>query len=113
MPISIMSGSFLPSLWSSNSHSLLGSRSRHCYAIMWVSPGPNLPRSALDRSHIHTVEDFARYFNCRPDRLGPRHIREYQAVLFQKRNIADAFRGRGEVTCIANQHISSQTVLSW
>src|SRR5215469_16238412 len=28
-----MSGSFLPSLWSSNSHSLLGSRSRHCYAI--------------------------------------------------------------------------------
>src|SRR5258708_590761 len=28
-----MFGSFLPSLRSSNSHSLLGSRSRHCYAI--------------------------------------------------------------------------------
>ena len=36
------------------------------------------------RSYIHTVEDFARRFNCSPDRLGPRHIREYQAELFQK-----------------------------
>src|SRR6267142_4289553 len=31
-----MFGSFLPSLWSLNNHSLLGSRSRHCYAIMWI-----------------------------------------------------------------------------
>jgi hypothetical protein len=30
-----MFGSFLPSLRSSINHSLLGSRSRHCYAIMW------------------------------------------------------------------------------
>ena len=30
-----MFGSFLPSLRSSSNHSLLGSRSRHCYAIMW------------------------------------------------------------------------------
>ncbi len=40
------------------------------------------------RSYIHTVEDFARYFNCRPDRLGPRHIREYQAELLSKRKMA-------------------------
>ena len=40
------------------------------------------------RSYIHTVEDFARYFHCRPDRLGPRHIREYQAVLLSKRKLA-------------------------
>jgi hypothetical protein len=33
------------------------------------------------RSYIRTVEDFARHFNCPPDRLGPRHIREYQAML--------------------------------
>src|SRR3979490_376240 len=36
------------------------------------------------RSYIHTGEDFARRFNCPPDRLGSRHIREYQAELFQK-----------------------------
>ena len=37
------------------------------------------------RHYIRTVEDFARHFNHPPDRLGPRHIREYQAQLFQKR----------------------------
>src|SRR5467141_2223780 len=31
-----MFGSFLPSLWSSSNQSLLGSRSRHCYAIKWA-----------------------------------------------------------------------------
>src|SRR5258708_17948454 len=40
------------------------------------------------RSYIYTVEDFARRFNCPPDRLGPRHIREYQAELFQKRKLS-------------------------
>jgi site-specific recombinase XerD len=40
------------------------------------------------RSYIHTVEDFARHFNCRPDRLGFRHIREYQAELFEKRKLS-------------------------
>ena len=36
------------------------------------------------RHYIRTVEDFARRFNCSPDRLGPRHIREYQAELLRK-----------------------------
>ncbi|MFZ3278357.1 MAG: site-specific integrase, partial [Candidatus Sulfotelmatobacter sp.] len=40
------------------------------------------------RSYIRTVEDFARRFHCRPDRLGPRHICEYQAELFQKRKLS-------------------------
>src|SRR6516164_2687476 len=40
------------------------------------------------RYYIRTVEDFARHFNRRPDRLGPRHIREYQAELFQKRKLS-------------------------
>ena len=40
------------------------------------------------RSYIHTVEDFSRHFGCRPDRLGPRHVREYQAELFQKQKLS-------------------------
>jgi integrase/recombinase XerD len=38
--------------------------------------------------YIRTVEDFSRRFNCSPDRLGPRHIREYQAELFEKRKLS-------------------------
>ena len=40
------------------------------------------------RYYIRAVEDFARHFNCPPDRLGPRHIREYQTMLFQKRKLS-------------------------
>jgi site-specific recombinase XerD len=40
------------------------------------------------RSYIRTVEDFARRFHCSPDRLGPRHIREYQAELFEQRKLS-------------------------
>jgi len=40
------------------------------------------------RHYIRTVEDFAERFNRPPDRLGPRHIREFQAELFQKRKLS-------------------------
>jgi integrase/recombinase XerD len=40
------------------------------------------------RHYLRAVEDFARHFNCSPDRLGPRHIREYQAELFEKRKLS-------------------------
>src|SRR5207245_9629933 len=40
------------------------------------------------RHYVRTVEDFARRFNRPPDRLGPRHIREFQAELFQKRKLS-------------------------
>ena len=40
------------------------------------------------RHYLGAVEDFARRFRCAPDRLGPRHIREYQAELFQKRKLS-------------------------
>jgi integrase/recombinase XerD len=38
--------------------------------------------------YLRTVEDFSRHFHCSPDRLGPRHIREYQAALFRKRKFS-------------------------
>ena len=39
-------------------------------------------------SYLRTVEEFSRRFHCSPDRLGPRHIREYQAELFRKRKFS-------------------------
>src|ERR671922_127573 len=70
---------------------------------MWVTGGvpvTHLRKMMLDelqrrnfsehtiRYYIRTVEDFARHFNRPPDRLGPRHIREYQVELFQKRKLS-------------------------
>ena len=40
------------------------------------------------RCYIRAVEDFARYFQRRPDRLGPEHSRQYQAHLFRDRKLA-------------------------
>jgi integrase/recombinase XerD len=40
------------------------------------------------RYYIRAVEDFSRRFNLPPDRLGLRHIREYQAELFQKQKLS-------------------------
>jgi site-specific recombinase XerD len=39
-------------------------------------------------SYIRIVEDFSRRFQRSPDRLGPKHIREYQSELFTKRKFA-------------------------
>jgi integrase/recombinase XerD len=37
--------------------------------------------------YIRFIERFAKHFHCSPDRLGPRHIREYQAQLFTVRKL--------------------------
>ena len=47
----------------------------------------NYAETTID-CYLRAVEDFSRHFNCSPDRLGPRHIREYQAALFQKRKFS-------------------------
>jgi integrase/recombinase XerD len=43
---------------------------------------------ATTRYYVRAVERFARHFACSPDRLGPRHIREYQAQLFTQKKLA-------------------------
>src|ERR1700730_12149549 len=40
------------------------------------------------RTYIHAVEDFAKYFHRSPERLGPEHIRQYQAYLFRVRQLS-------------------------
>ena len=39
-------------------------------------------------AYIRTVEHFARHFGCPPDRLGPEHIRQYQAAMFRAWKLA-------------------------
>jgi site-specific recombinase XerD len=39
------------------------------------------------RIYVHSVEEFARYFNTPPDRLGLEHVRQYQAHLFTDRKL--------------------------
>ena len=39
------------------------------------------------RIYLRAVEEFAQYFKTPPDRLGPNHIRQYQAHLFTDRKL--------------------------
>jgi integrase/recombinase XerD len=39
-------------------------------------------------AYIRTVEHFALHFHCPPDRLGPKHIRQYQAAMFRDWKLA-------------------------
>jgi integrase len=42
------------------------------------------------RSYVRAVEQFSRYFHCPPHRLGPAHVRQYQAMLFTHRKLASS-----------------------
>jgi site-specific recombinase XerD len=44
--------------------------------------------ASTTRYYIRHVEAFARHFQCSPDRLGPQHIREYQAHLFTTQKLS-------------------------
>jgi integrase/recombinase XerD len=39
------------------------------------------------KGYLKNVPSFANYFHCRPDRLGPEHIREYQVHLLTERKL--------------------------
>src|SRR6202051_2408822 len=39
------------------------------------------------RIYLHSIEEFAQYFNTPPDRLGLEHVRQYQAHLFTERKL--------------------------
>lgn len=41
-------------------------------------------------AYLRIVEQFARYFNRPPDQLGPEHIREYTAHLFEVRKLSSS-----------------------
>ena len=48
-------------------------------------------RNYSERTHecyIKTIEEFAAYFKCPPDRLGLEHIRIFQAHLFSDRKLS-------------------------
>src|SRR5512134_1445183 len=38
-------------------------------------------------TYLHAVEQFARHFKCRPDRLNQAHFRSYQAYLLRERKM--------------------------
>ena len=42
------------------------------------------------KTYIRIVRDFAAYFRRPPDQLGPEHIRQYQAYLFQSKKLSPA-----------------------
>jgi len=42
------------------------------------------------RAYLRSIKEFARYFNRPPDQLGPEHIREYAAHLFETRQLSSS-----------------------
>jgi integrase/recombinase XerD len=42
------------------------------------------------KTYVRIVREFAEYFHQSPDKLGPEHIRQYQAHLFQTKKLAPA-----------------------
>ncbi len=59
---------------------------------------------ATTHYYIRHVERFARHFHCSPDRLGPQHIREYQAHLFTKQKLSP---GAEAATCAPSSWVET------
>ena len=39
------------------------------------------------KAYVRIIQEFAEYFHRSPDKLGPQHLRQYQAYLFQARKL--------------------------
>jgi integrase/recombinase XerD len=59
----------------------------HCRQVMLEELQRRNFASTTILSYLHAVEQFARYFKCRPDRLNQTHLRSYQAYLLRERKM--------------------------
>src|ERR671918_2102602 len=59
----------------------------HCRRIMLEELQRRNFAPTTISSYLHAVEQFARHFKCRPDRLNQTHFRSYQAYLFRERKM--------------------------
>src|SRR5258708_12187786 len=39
------------------------------------------------KAYVRIIQEFAKHFRQPPDRLGPQHLRQYQAYLFQEKKL--------------------------
>ena len=47
------------------------------------------------KAYVRIIQEFANHFHQPPDKLGPQHLRQYQAYLFQEKK-SDSWRIGGE-----------------
>jgi len=59
----------------------------HCREIMLEELQRRNFAPTTISSYLHAVEQFARHFKCRPDRLNHAHFRSYQAYLLRERKM--------------------------
>ena len=59
----------------------------HCRQIMLEELQRRNYAPTTISTYLHAVEQFARHFKCRPDRLNQTHFRSYQAYLLRERRM--------------------------
>ena len=59
----------------------------HCRRIMLEELQRRNFAPTTISTYLHAVEQFARHFKCRPDRLNQTHFRSYQAYLLRERKM--------------------------